>query len=354
MTVYSVILAGGSGTRFWPLSRAARPKQFLPLASDSPLIVDTIRRVSQISTLKQTYVSCGPTHAPMVRKLIKGLPTKNILVEPVARNTAPAIGLAAAHIAARDSGGVMQVLPADHAVRDANQFAACLSAAARLADRGFLVTLGIRPSRPETGYGYIQLGEPIDSESARVKAFVEKPDGPTAERYLDTGEFLWNSGIFVFRADAILAAFVQHMPELARSLAKVARAIGRPGYRSTVAREFRKLPSQSIDYGVMERADNIAVVPGDFGWSDLGSFASLSDVRPGDERGNVVSGQRTALVNCDNCVVFAGERPIALAGLSDMVVIDAGDVLLVVPKQESQQVRRVVETFRARGLTRFL
>jgi mannose-1-phosphate guanylyltransferase len=275
-------------------------------------------------------------------------------VEPAARNTAPAIGLAAAHIAAQDSGAVMQVLPADHAVRDGKRFVACLSAAARLAQRGFLVTLGIRPSRAETGYGYIQIGERIDSDGARVKAFVEKPDAPTARRYLEAGDYLWNSGIFIFRADAILAAFDVQMPEVARGLARVAAAIGKASYRSILAREFPKLPSQSIDYGVMEKAPNIAVVPGDFGWSDLGSFASLAEVRPTDDRGNVVSGRTMALVNCDNCVVFAGKRPIALAGLSDMVVIDAGDVLLVVPKQESQQVRTVVETFRVRGLHRFL
>jgi mannose-1-phosphate guanylyltransferase len=355
MNVYSVILAGGSGTRFWPLSRVARPKQFLPLVTRAPLLVDTVRRISKISTLKQTYVSCGPSHARTVRRLLKAIPAGNILVEPVARNTAPAIGLAAVHVASREPNGVLQVLPADHAVRDVDRFRACLTAAGELAAQGMLVTLGIRPTRPETGYGYIEVGEGLGFESFRAKAFVEKPDAPTARGYIESGKFFWNAGIFVFRADAILGAFAKHMPELAEALARIARAIGKRGYQATVSREFRKLPPVSIDYGVMERAgDNLAVIPGDFGWSDLGSFASLPEVRARDARGNVVSGPVGALVDCDNCVVFAGKRPLALAGLSDIVVIDAGDVLLVVPKQKSQDVRKVVEAFRTRALKRFL
>ncbi len=354
MSVYSVILAGGSGTRFWPLSRAARPKQFLALASQAPLLVDTARRISSLSPPRQTFVSCGAAHARAVRRLLKFLPAQNILVEPVARNTAPAIGLAATQVASRDPGAVMQVLPADHAVADAERFVECLSAAARLANQGSLVTLGIRPTRPETGYGYIQLGEPIGSEAFQVRAFVEKPDAPTAVGYLESGQYLWNAGIFVFRADAILGAIRQHLPELAEALARIARTIGKRGYAPAVAREFGKLGSVSIDFGVMEKADNLAVVRGDFGWSDLGSFASLPEVRRADERGNVVSGEVAAMVECENCVVFAGKRPLALAGLSDMVVIDADDVVLVVPKQKSQKVRDVVQAFSKGGLKRFL
>jgi len=355
MNVYSVILAGGSGTRFWPLSRAARPKQFLPLVTKAPLLVDTVRRISTISTLKQTYVSCGPSHARTVRRLLKAIPAANILVEPVARNTAPAIGLAAVHIASREPNGVLQVLPADHAVRDVERFRSCLAAAAELAARGMLVTLGIRPTRPETGYGYIEVGDSLGPESFRAVAFVENPDAPPARRYVESEKFFWNAGIFVFRADAILSAFAKHMPDLAGALERISRAIGKRSYQATVSRELRKLPPVSIDYGVMERAsDNLAVIPGDFGWSDLGSFASLPEVRPQDERGNVVSGPVGALVDCDNCVVFAGKRPLALAGLSDMVVIDADDVLLVVPKQRGQDVRKVVEAFRTRALKRFL
>src|SRR5262245_4991963 len=249
MSVYSVILAGGSGTRFWPLSRAARPKQFLPLASRSPLLVDTARRLAPLSTPKQTFVSCGAAHASAVRRLLKAIPRRNILVEPVARNTAPAIGLAATHIALRERRAVLQVLPADHAVRDDERFRTCLSQAARLAEQGLLVTLGIRPTRPETGYGYIQLGDSIAGGACRVKSFVEKPDETTARGYVQSGQFLWNAGIFVFRADTILGAITAHLPQLAEALARISPRIGRRGYLAAVARELKKLPSVSIDYG---------------------------------------------------------------------------------------------------------
>ncbi len=354
MSVYSVILAGGSGTRFWPLSRAARPKQFLPLASQSPLLVDTARRIARLSTPTQTFVSCGAAHASAVRRLLKAIPPRNILIEPVARNTAPAIGLAATHVALRDPRAVLQVLPADHAVADDQRFRACLLEAARVAERGLLVTLGVRPTRPETGYGYIQLGDSIGGDAFRVKSFVEKPDEATAHSYLQSGQFLWNAGIFVFRADAILGAIAAHLPELAEALARISPTIGKRGYGAAVGRELKKLPSISIDYGVMEPADNLAVVRGDFGWSDLGSFASMAEVRRADERGNVVSGEVAAMVDCENCVVFAGKRPLALAGLSEMVVVDAGDVVLVVSKRDSQKVRQLVQAFEARGLKRYL
>lgn len=354
MSVYSVILAGGSGTRFWPLSRRARPKQFLPLASSSPLLVDTARRAFASSSPGHTLVSCGEAHAAAVRRLLKSIPASNILIEPLARNTAPAIGLAATHVSARSPEAVMQVLPADHAILDQRRFTASLTRAARLAERGLLVTLGIRPSRPETGYGYIELGEGMEDEAFRVKSFVEKPDLGTAERYLESGQFLWNAGIFIFRADAILEAIAAHLPDLSAALERISSQIGKPGYRRAVAREFKRLPSLSIDYGVMEKAANLAVVRGDFGWSDLGSFASLADVRRADERGNVVSGEVGAMVDCDNCVIFAGKRPLALAGLSQMVVIDAGDVVLVASKRDSQKVRQLVQAFEERGLRRYL
>jgi mannose-1-phosphate guanylyltransferase len=354
MSVYSVILAGGSGTRFWPLSRAARPKQFLPLASRWPLLVETARRIAPLSTARQTFVSCGAAHASAVRRSLKAIPARNILIEPVARNTAAAIGLAATQVALREPRAVLQVLPADHAVRDDERFRACLREAAHAAEHGSLVTLGIRPTRPETGYGYIQLGDPIDGGAFRVKSFVEKPDEATARSYLQSGQFLWNAGIFVFRADAILGAIAAHLPKLAEALARISPTIGTRGYRAAVGRELKKLPSISIDYGVMEKVDNLAVVRGDFGWSDLGSFASMPEVRRADERGNVVSGEVGAMVDCENCVIFAGKRPLALAGLSEMVVVDTGDVVLVVPKRDSQKVRQLVQAFEVRGLKRYL
>src|SRR5512140_1067693 len=206
MTLFPVIMAGGSGTRFWPLSRTSRPKQFLALASDRPLIADTFRRLRGLAAPRNTFVVCGKLHAPQVRKLLGALPARNVVVEPVARNTAPAIGLAALHVAARDPSGIVAVLPSDHHVGDVPRFQAALLDAAEIAARGHLVTLGIQPSRPETGYGYIKVGAPFEGKGRRVEAFVEKPDAEKARAYLEGGDYLWNGGIFVFRADAMLKA----------------------------------------------------------------------------------------------------------------------------------------------------
>ncbi|HSP77340.1 MAG TPA: mannose-1-phosphate guanylyltransferase [Myxococcaceae bacterium] len=354
MTLYPVIMAGGSGTRFWPLSRKARPKQFLPLASKNPLITDTAARLKGLASVKDTFVVCGPQHAREAAKRVKGLPRKNLLVEPVARNTAPAIALAALHVAAREPEGILVVLPSDHHVADVAGFKKTLAEAARVAAKGHLVTLGIQPNRPETGYGYIQVGEPLEGGARGVKAFREKPDAETARRYLESGEYLWNAGIFVFRADAILEAFGKYMPEMKKGLEALRKAVGRRTYPAVLKRVFPRLPSLSIDYGVMEKADDIAVLPGDFGWSDVGSFAAIPEVRPTDEQGNVVSGKEAVVVDCQGCVVLADKRPLAVVGLTDLVVVDAGDAVLVVPKDKSQDVRKVVEALKARKREKYL
>jgi mannose-1-phosphate guanylyltransferase len=354
MTLYPVIMAGGSGTRFWPLSRKARPKQFLPLASKNPLITDTAARLKGLASVKDIFVVCGPLHAKAAAKLVKGLPRKNLLVEPVARNTAPAIALAAVHVAARDPEGILVVLPSDHHVADVPGFRQTLEAAASVAAQGHLVTLGIKPHRPETGYGYIQVGGSLDGGGRQVRAFREKPDVETARRYLESGEYLWNAGIFVFRADVILEAFGQHMPEMKKGLEALRKAVGKRTWPAVLKRVFPKLPSLSIDYGVMEKASNIAVLPGDFGWSDVGSFAAIPEVRAPDAQGNVISGDEAVVVDCQGCVVLADKRPVAVVGLTDVVVVDAGDALLVVPKDKSQDVRKVVEALKARKRERYL
>lgn len=354
MALYPVIMAGGSGTRFWPLSRQARPKQFLPLASKMPLITDTAGRLKGLSTVKNTFIVCGPLHAKAAAKLVKGLPKANILVEPVARNTAPAIALAAVHVAARDPKGIMVVLPSDHHVADVAGFKRTLEEAARIAEGGHIVTLGIQPNRPETGYGYIQVGDALTGGGRGVKAFKEKPDVATAKAYVSSGEYLWNGGIFVFRADVILAAFEQHMPEMKKGLSALSKVAGKRTFGSVLKKVFPKLPSISIDYGVMEKASNIAVLPGDFGWSDVGSFAAIPEVRPADENGNVISGASAVVVDCKGCVVLADKRPLAVVGLTDVVVVDSGDAVLVVPREKSQDVRKVVEALKARKLQKYL
>lgn len=353
MTLYPVIMAGGSGTRFWPLSRRAKPKQFLSLISKNPLIAETAARLKGLVPLSQTYVVCGAAHAKAVRRGVKGLPAKNVLVEPAARNTAPAIGLATLTVAARDAEGILAVLPSDQHVAHVPGFQAALREAVKLAEEGYLVTLGIKPTRPETGYGYIQRGDALSHGGFRVQAFKEKPDVTTAEAYLRSGQYLWNAGIFVFKAQTMLDALSLHSPELSKGLALLGTA-KKSKAAAVLARVFPKLPNISIDYAVMEQAKNIAVVPGDFGWSDVGSFAALEEVRALDENGNVVIGKGALVLNSKGCVVVAGERPLAVIGMHNTIIVDSGDAVLVVPKDQSQEVRQAVEALKARKLDRYL
>jgi mannose-1-phosphate guanylyltransferase len=357
MKLYPVVMAGGSGTRFWPLSRRRRPKQFLALAGEAPLLVATVARLPPLARPDRTYVVCGPVHAPAVRRMLPKLPRENVVVEPCARNTAPCVGLAALHVARRDPGGVMAMLPADHHIARPAAFRAALAAAAAVAEDGVIATIGVRPDRPETGYGYLEVGAPLaastDGDPAlaprRVKSFVEKPDAATAARYLADGGYLWNSGVFVFRADVILAEIRRAMPGLGEQLDAIGAALGSSRAASVLKKVFPQCPSISIDYGVMEKSDRIAVVPGDFGWSDVGSFAALSGVRERDAQGNVVDGDAFVLDGKDNVVLGHRGRPIAVVGLDDVIVVDAGDALLVCRRDRAQDVRKAVDEMKRRG-----
>jgi mannose-1-phosphate guanylyltransferase len=354
--IYPVIMAGGSGTRFWPLSRKDRPKQFLPLAGDEPLLAATVARLPPLAKAKETFVVCGPAHAAAARRMLPKLPEQNFIVEPCARNTAPCVGLAALHVARRDPEGIMAMLPADHHISRPGAFRDAIAAAAELAGRGAIATIGIKPSRPETGYGYLKIGPRVAARGRKgkgpahkVERFVEKPDLVTAARYLADGGYLWNSGIFAFRADVILEEIRRAMPVLGEQLDAIAAAFGTPAYKKTLARVFPECPSISIDYGVMEKSKRIAVVPADFGWSDVGSFAALPDVRPTDRLGNVAEGD-AVVVDSHNAVVIArGGRPVAVVGLDDVIVVDAGDAVLVCRRDRAQDVRQAVEELTRRG-----
>lgn len=357
MKIYPVIMAGGSGTRFWPLSRKDRPKQFLALAGDSPLLAATAARLPPLARPRETFVVCGPAHVAAARRMLPALPGDNFLVEPCARNTAPCVGLAAVHVARRDPRGVMAMLPADHHVSRPKAFREALAAAAELAARGSIATIGIHPSRPETGYGYLRLGPRLAARGGtkgraptyKAERFVEKPDVVTAARYLADGGYLWNSGIFAFRTDVILEEIRRAMPVLGEQLDVIQGSLGTPAYRRTLRRVFPDCPSISIDYGVMEKSKRIAVVPADFGWSDVGSFAALSDVRPSDHLGNVLEGDALVIDGRNDVVVANGKRPVAVVGLEDVVVVDAGDAVLVCRRDRAQDVRKAVEELARRG-----
>jgi mannose-1-phosphate guanylyltransferase len=355
--VYPVVMAGGSGTRFWPLSRKDRPKQFLPLAGDAPLLEATVARLPPLARARDTYVVCGPAHVRAARRMLKELPEQNFIVEPCARNTAPCVGLAAVHVQGRDPRGVVAMLPADHHISRPKSFRDAVASAAQLAATGVIATIGIQPSRPETGYGYLKLGPRLAgrgkakgrAQAHKVERFVEKPDVVTAARYLADGGYLWNSGIFVFRADVILDEIRKAMPVLGEQLDVIQGALGTPHYVRTLRRVFPDCPSISIDYGVMEKSKRIAVVPADFGWSDVGSFAALSDVRATDHLGNVAEGDALVIDGRNNVVVAEGRRPVAVVGIEDVIVVDAGDAVLVCRRDRAQDVRKAVEELSRRG-----
>ena len=355
MKIYPVIMAGGSGTRFWPLSRKAKPKQFLALAGDQPLLGATVGRLPPLAKAADTYVVCGPAHADAARRLVKELPAGNFIVEPCARNTAPCVGLAALHVAARQKQGIVAMLPADHHIARPEAFREAVAEAARLAALGHIVTIGIRPHAPETGYGYLKVGAKLPGKSKgrnhahKVERFVEKPDVVTAARYLADGHYLWNSGIFVFRADVILDEIRRAMPVLGEQLDAIRQSLGTPGYKRTLARVFPDCPSISIDYGVMEKSQKIVVVPADFGWSDVGSFAALPEVRKTDHLGNVAEGDALVIDGRDNVVIATRSRPVAVVGIDGVVVIDAGDAILVCRKDRAQDVRKAVDVLARRG-----
>lgn len=351
--MYAVIMAGGSGTRFWPLSRRDRPKQFLSIGTARPLLVETVERLAPLVPPDRVYVVAGERHARPIRALLPKLPADHLLVEPCPRNTAPCVGLAAVHLARKDRDAVMAVLPADHHIADGPRFRKVIAAAAERARAGEIVTLGIRPTRPETGYGYIRFdpSEPLVAggvEVCRVERFVEKPPREVAERYLASNRYLWNSGMFFFTPARILADIRRFMPALAEGLDRIARAIGTAEYGAVLAETFTELRSTSIDYGVMEHATGhpelppMRVVPADFGWNDVGHWAAIADFAESDASGNVTDGD-AVLVDTRDSIVHAGHGAVALVGVSDLVVVTTEDAVLVCPRDRAQDVRKIVD-----------
>jgi mannose-1-phosphate guanylyltransferase len=355
VNAYGVIMAGGSGTRFWPLSRAARPKQFLPLGSTGEsLLAATVRRLERLVPAERILVVVAESLVEETRRLVPQVSAAHVLAEPVGRNTAPCVGWAASVVAREDPEAVLGVFPADHHISDEAAFAETAARAIGAAAGGALVTIGIRPTRPETGYGYIEIGEEIGRGVHRARRFVEKPDAARAAEFLADGRFLWNSGMFFFRADAVLREIAAQLPELAAGLARFDAAAARSAERAEVKATFADLPSVSIDHGVMERAAEVLVLPGDFGWSDVGGWTTVWELAPHDERGNAFFGEVTA-IDASNCYVRApAGKLVAVVGLDDVVVVDTEDALLVLPKSRSQDVREIVEKLkrdkRARSL----
>ena len=344
--IYCVLMAGGSGTRFWPASRRQQPKQFLRIAGEEPLLTQTWRRLEGFVTPERVLVVTTADQAELVGEALPDLPPLNLLIEPEARNTGPCVALAAHEIHRRAPDSVQVVLPADHVIRPRESFQRTLRAAAREANQsGALIVCGIQPTFPATGFGYVHVGEIVRQVGGqavyRVARFVEKPDHATARRFLVEGGYYWNAGIFVWHTEAILRAIERWMPETHAAL----QAAGRG---TDISELYRALPRVSIDVAVLERAESVRMIPIDYFWSDVGSWSSLSEVTPADEGGNSVSGGAELLAEASRrCIVHAGPgEVVALIGVEDLIVVHSGRATLVLPRDRAQDVRRIVERLR--------
>ncbi len=355
-SLHAVIMAGGSGTRFWPASRRSRPKQFLPLARGQLLIRATIDRLAGLCDPGNIWIVTNARQAKALHKLLPDFRRDRIVVEPEARDTAPCVALATATIAAIDPHATMVVMPADHVIEPVAEFHRMLRRGAKIAQAsGALVTFGIRPTHPATGYGYIECGSPHDAAQPRAfaaKRFREKPDLATAQQFLQSGSFLWNSGIFVWTVDAIRRA-MQHGNEALGAAADRMIVALQQGKRASVMRAFKAAPKTSVDYAVMEPAEQVVVVEATVRWDDVGSFPAITAVGEDDGNGNfgLLSGgaAQIALQSRDNVVYAEGKRTVTLFGVHDLVVVAVGDAVLVCPKNRADDLKLLVEHVRAAG-----
>jgi mannose-1-phosphate guanylyltransferase len=354
---YAVIMAGGKGERFWPWSRSDLPKQFLILLGERSLIQQTFDRLTRLFSKEKILVVTGEALLPLVREHLPGVPRENIIAEPVGRNTAPCIGLAALRLLKEDPRSVMLVLPADHLVTDTKAFLSCLARAMELAsEEDVLVTIGITPTRPETGYGYIEktgqalTGEP---EVYRVQRFVEKPDRQKALEFLSSGSHVWNSGIFAWKARLILEKIQKHLPHLYERLEEMGRYLGTAEEAEALSRIFPAVPGISIDYGVMEKEKEILLVQGNFGWDDLGSWTALAGHSPRDDNQNVSRGQHLGIATT-GCLVYGQEALIATLGVSNLVIVQANGVVLVCSMEHTQEIKELVNQLKTKGLEKYL
>ena len=350
--VHAVILAGGSGSRLWPLSRQHLPKQFLALDGEISLLQTTINRLSPTIAAKDVLIVTQEAHAK--GEAYHALLPYQSLYEPIGRNTAPAIALAAAYLMIEGDDPVMVVLPADHIIKDEVQFRAHLEIAIQAAQSGRLLTFGIQPTRPDTGFGYIKTRNSAPSSQnsvLEVERFTEKPDLDTANAFLKEGCYYWNSGMFVWRASVILAEIRQHLPAVYRTVQTILED-SRAGatFQQAVEKHFAAMPSISIDYGVLEKSDRVSLIPCDIGWNDVGSWQAVHEISPKDAHGNALQGNVIA-VDCKNSLIRAEKRLVAAIGVEDLCVIETADAILIAKSDETQRVREVVDVLQKRGAT---
>lgn len=348
MKITALIMAGGRGERFWPRSRKNFPKQFLSLTNDGRTMLQlTVDRILPLTAIEDIFIVTNRDYKSLVKEQLPGIPDENILCEPAGRNTAPCIGLGAVHIERRYGDALMMVLPSDHLIKYNSMFLTVLSEACRLAEENTnLITIGITPSYPETGYGYIKFNpEERRGQAFSVERFVEKPDLAVAKEYLETEEYLWNSGMFVWKVSSILKDMELFMKDTWQGLLRIRDAIGTEAQEVVLEREFQAFSSVSIDYGVMEKAENIYTVPGTFGWDDVGSWLAIERIQRTNEAGNVVNGN-VITINSRNCIIEGTRKLIAAVGLEDLIVVDSDDAMLICEKSSSGDIKKVLENLK--------
>lgn len=354
--LHGVVMAGGSGTRFWPLSRHAHPKQFLKLSGERTLLQQTFDRCEGLIDKRRMWVVTNAAQAEETLRQTPDMPSAQVLVEPCGRNTAPCIGLAAIHLLREDPHAVMAVMPSDHVIQPPEAFRRVLERGTELVreDPSRLVLFGVRPTYPATGFGYIEQGERDESGATRVASFREKPDVSTAEAYLQQGTYLWNCGIFIWRAETILQELERHEPELHAGLTRLRKALDTPLGEAAIAEEFPRLKSISIDYAVLERAANVFVLEAPFEWDDVGSWEALSRLNGVDGDGNTLGGVHCSLDSRGCIVQTSGEHLVATIDVEDLLIVHTPDATLVARRGDEQSLRKLIDELRSRGLDRYL
>lgn len=352
----ALIMAGGRGERFWPKSRKNLPKQFLSLTDDGKTMIQlTVERILPLVDMQDIYIATNRDYKKLVREQLPEIPEENILCEPVGRNTAPCIGLGAVHISRKYDDAVMLVLPSDHLIKYNTIFLNTLSDAAEVAEQGEnLVTLGITPDYPETGYGYIKFNPNQTMKRAfAVDRFVEKPDLETAKEYLATEQYLWNSGMFIWKVSTILHNMEKYLPETYAGLQRIQNAIATEDEQSVLEQEFEAFHSESIDYGIMEKAQNIYILSGSFGWDDVGSWLAVERIRQSNEFGNVITGNAVT-VDTKNTIIEGDKKLIATVGIEDLIIVDTEDALLICEKDSAGNIKKVLENLKICNRTEYL
>ncbi|MGA1839408.1 MAG: mannose-1-phosphate guanylyltransferase [bacterium] len=354
--VYAVILAGGHGTRFWPRSRKKRPKQLLDIIGSESMIQLTISRIKPLIPIENILIVTNKEQAPLIKDHLPQIKPENILAEPCGRNTAPALALASAYLLSKHKDSIMIVLTADHLIQKHYAFLSLLNEGTKMACKDeYLITLGIKPEFPETGYGYIQAGDKLEGLiiGYKAKRYVEKPDKKTAEEYLRDGRYLWNSGMFIWKTQTFWQALERFLPDIYLSFCRLKDAFGTPNYMETAENIYKDMESISVDYGIMEKSDKVIVIPANIGWNDVGSWTALDKIMKKGEDGNIIIGQHLG-IDSKNIIAYSHKKLITTLGIQDLIIVDTEDALLVCHKDRAQEIKNIVSLLEKRGMDEYL